>query len=224
MHGLTQNTDQVKKQWKLLRRSELYHIMAYHPSNDKKSRIKYEDTVKSRLWRLYGKTLWNPIQRFVRRSVNTYSSNMPKYNDNWIRRMFPTVVQDEFYSCDWVLFEKIKIKSGIWPHRFLFGWALRTIKEFYSKHAYNINNPEYRMKFCWFRPLIYVAKLVNYIYHAEYTCCGYNRWLCDEDEDSRVEILESGVEGTMDGTNYWARGFIHCPRCNTPLKYQSDSL
>lgn len=211
------------KKWKIIRRSDMYNIMSFRP-NISESKRQYEDDLKTRFWRLYGKVFWGPLQRFVRRSYNTYSCTYSKYDKGWWKKFFPRVVTEDHAMSDWTLFERWNVKSPSLLHLFIVGFFFYKMKSFYSNHAYKINNYDYKKKFYWYRPFIYVAKLVEYIYSSGYTCCGNHRWLDEEDDSDRFELTASGSEGTMDGTNYWSEGYIHCERCNTPIKVHSDSL
>lgn len=207
--------------FKILRRSKYFHIVHVDVHSHVESKIKYEDTLGNKLWRTYGKLLWQPLKHIAMRSINTWSYFT--YCRGFRRKFLPHFKKDEL-DCKWVFMEKIYFDMPPNIIYVLLGYLLYHMKSFYLKHSYKIHNNHYRRKFCWYRPLLYVAYCINWLYQSDYTCCGYERHLSMDEEDCRYEEVENGADSTMDGTDYWTYGFIHCRRCNTPVWFHENSL
>ena len=204
------------------------HHPMYSSENRRASKIKFEDTWKSRLWRIYGKLIWSPLQRLLRRSCNSY----PHY-DSIFKAMLPERVDYRDYILRSFVFMNRAYRTSN-PLHILLSIPLYNIRKVYLSNAYLVCNWDYTIVKTWknpikykiyLRPLLYVGRVLEYIYRADYECCGYDEYFEDvDDECSRYEVHNSGVSGTPDGTDYWSYGYMHCPRCNTPIKYSENSL
>ena len=196
-------------------------------SEMRKSARKYEDTLSTRLWRVYGKLIWRPILRFVRKSVNS----KPFMKPLWKSILPEQVEHPEFQYYSFIFMNKAYRFNN--PIYVLLSYPVCTIKKYFLNNSHLVCNWNYSVSKTWRnpikykllqRPLIHFAKWVEHIYRSDFHCCGNPNSICDESESDRFELIHEGVSATPDGTDYWFRGYVHCDRCNTPVEHSDSSL
>lgn len=194
--------------------------------NSELPKRKYEDTISTRLWRVYGKLIWRPFQRFIRKS-----SNSRPYQESVFKALLPERVEHpEFQYYSFIFMNTAYRWSN--PIYVFMSYPVSGIKNYFWKNSHLVCNWDYSVSKTWRnpikykllqRPFIHFAKFIEYTYRKDFTCCGYADSFCEFDDD-RFELTGSGVSATEDGTDYWFRGYVHCPRCNTPVEHSDSSL
>lgn len=189
---------------------------------------KYEDTVSTRIWRIYGKLIWRPFLRFIRRS-----SNSRPYRKSFFKAILPKQVEHpEFQMYHFIFMNKAYYVYN--PFYILCGYPVGWIRNYFHNNSFLVCNWSYSVSKTWRnpikykllqRPFIYFAKFIEYTYRSDFHCCGYSGDLCEEeDEGERFELINSGADATPDGTDHWFAGYVHCRRCNTPIYHSDGSL
>lgn len=219
-----QETAEQKYTFFSLRRK---HDNPYMFEGPEKPKRKYEDTLSSRLWRVYGKLIWQPFQRFIRRSANSRP-----YRESFFKALVPRKVEHpEFQYYSFIFMNNAYSMTN--PFYLIASYPVAMVKNYFWKNSHLVCNWNYSVSKTWRnpikykllqRPFIHFAKMIEYTYRNDFTCCGYGDSLCDHDDDDRFELIDSGATATEDGTDYWFRGFVHCPRCNTPIEHSDSSL
>jgi len=191
------------------------------------SKRKYEDTLSTRLWRLYGKFIWRPFQMFVRKTSNSrpyftpfYKSFMPKRVEHPEFEYYSFIFMDKAYRCSNPLYV-------------LLSYPITGIRNYFQNNSHLVCNWNYSIAKTWRnpikykllqRPFIHFAKFIDHVYRKDFTCCGFNSDLCEHDDDERFELINCGTDATPDGTDHWFYGYVHCPRCNTPVWHSDSTL
>jgi hypothetical protein len=173
----------------------------------------YENFWYHWLWVFYGYLIYRPIHHFYWRcSIHKTLIWYPKLHKNYWAPDWPEWKLPNYHW--WVFYHIFYL-----PIAALYGGSPR--KLWWMKST-TCNGYLDKRQWVWW--LLKYPRKFSFWLNMSFSCphCGSKEF--DSDNEGYFELVDSGAQGTEDGTNYWHCGFVYCPRCHQPTWHHEDSL